>query len=130
LRDGLEGEAKGADFAVWKRHMTKVRLQSPAYAQPAVLHEVDVDMVLSDSFPASDPPSWTSGIAESGAGAVPIAYAEPITRLERPEWLRALGSVLGTIVVVLAFPLFVIGLPLALAWRLVLEISGWGRRPH
>jgi hypothetical protein len=109
--------------------MATIRLQSAATVQTAVLHDVDVDMVLSDSFPASDPPSWTGGMAEAGRATIPTAIARPLTRLERPEWLRTVGSVLGTIVVVLAFPLFVVGLPFALAWRLVLQAGGWGNRP-
>ena len=110
--------------------MATVRLQSATSFQAAVRHDVDVnvdvDMVLRDSFPASDPPSWTAGIAEAGSAAVTSANAEPLTGLKgRPEWLRTVGSVIGTTIVVLAFPVFVVGLPFALGWRLVQEVAGW-----
>ena len=108
--------------------MANIRLQTAASLQTAVLRDVDIDMVLSDSFPASDPPSWTAGMAEAGSAAIPTANARRLTRFERPAWLRTVGSVLGTIIVVLAFPLLVVGLPFALAWRLALEVGGWGNR--
>ena len=36
---------------------------------PVSRPELRIDAVLEDSFPASDPPSWTTGTAETGPGA-------------------------------------------------------------
>jgi hypothetical protein len=37
---------------------------------PVSGQEFQIDAVLEDSFPASDPPSWTTGTAETGRAAV------------------------------------------------------------
>ena len=55
--------------------MTTVRPESTANLQ-AALQEVDVDMVLYDSFPAGDPPPWTAGMAEAGSPTVPNRNAD------------------------------------------------------
>ena len=110
--------------------MTSVPLPSAVSVPTTGSRQIDVDLVLSDSFPASDPPSWTSGIAETVPSAVPLIDIEPLGRLEgSPAWLRTLASTGGAVLLVLGFPILVLLIPLALAWRLVLEISGWPHRP-
>lgn len=42
----------------------------------------DIDEVLADSFPASDPPAWTPGIART---APPVASGTPAGSRE-PAW--------------------------------------------
>lgn len=94
---------------------------------PVVLFtEREVDDALDHSFPASDPPPWTMG----GAGTVPAAPAVTTrTVATRMRGLttafRPIASLLGAAGVALLVPLFVVLLPLALMYRLVLELTGW-----
>jgi len=84
-----------------------------------------VDTVLADSFPASDPPSWNSGIAEARPGDLAAVKWPPTKFSPSPVWLQVLASLAGAVAVALAFPLFIVGLPLALAWRAVLAATKW-----
>ena len=84
-----------------------------------------VDTVLADSFPASDPTSWTLGAAEARPGGLAVAKRPPTTSSPSPVWLQVLASLAGAVAVALAFPLFIVGLPLALAWRGVLAATTW-----
>jgi hypothetical protein len=101
-----------------------------------------IDDVLRDSFPASDPPSWNPGVARPnpsvrervedariavrrGAGAIDI------TDVSRPHaeqtFLQVLVSFAGAAAISLTVPLVVllIGLPVALAIRGLLEAIAW-----
>ena len=83
-----------------------------------------VDAILADSFPASDPPSWTPGMAETRPRHQPHVVSQR-SATAAPSWWRPIASFIALMLVVLASPLFVLGLPLALAWRAVLAATKW-----
>jgi hypothetical protein len=89
-----------------------------------VAYERAIDAELADSFPASDPPSWTSGVAETRPRGTPPVPPEVEPR-ERSVWVRRISSAAALIAVVWAVPLLVVGLPLALAWRALLSATKW-----
>jgi hypothetical protein len=107
-----------------------------------------IDDVLADSFPASDPPSWNPGItrlhfdsdlAHRTSGQTPGTDAGEIGNglsdvidVSRPTrggrtFLRGLVSLDGAAGIALAFPfvILLIGLPIALTVRGLLEVVGW-----
>lgn len=107
-----------------------------------------IDDILADSFPASDPPSWNPGItrlhfygdlAHRAAGQVPRTDAgemgnglSDVVDVSRPTsggrtFLQGLVSLAGAAGIALAFPfvILLIGLPIALAVRGLLEMVGW-----
>ena len=95
---------------------------------------VKVERVLNASRESALRRGFDLVIIEGGASGVD-AYAHRWARqngvtLETgsPAWLRTLASTGGAILLVLGFPILVVLLPLALAWRLVLEVSGWPHR--
>ncbi|HET9372233.1 MAG TPA: hypothetical protein VFO19_18355 [Vicinamibacterales bacterium] len=104
--------------------------------------ERTLDRVLADSFPASDPPSWTFGITrsesqrplapddrpamEGGRAETPTADAAgPATAPDRHPFLSGLAGLLGAAGVVLLVPVvvLVIGAPIALVIRGVVEVA-------
>jgi hypothetical protein len=106
-----------------------------------------VDAVLADSFPASDPPSWTLGVPHRPRGADATGQAdataaatsgreaatvEARTDTEAPAsqdraFLNALMSLAGAMGLALLVPfvMLLIGLPVAVAVRGVLEAVTW-----
>jgi len=101
---------------------------------------VNVDRVLAESFPASDPPPWVFGGTSADITAE-RAIAAPAVQSIRPDdvmlvsqqqamtwgeravkhsrsWLMALG-------VVLLAPIGIVLLPLALLFRALLSASDW-----
>jgi hypothetical protein len=86
-----------------------------SYATDATL-----DAVLADSFPASDPPSWTQGTATPG-----IAHTRAIGS---PGTGSTILSVLAAVGLVMLVPVYVVALPLVLLWRLLLDTVVWRDR--
>jgi hypothetical protein len=105
------------------------------------LAENQIDDVLAGSFPASDPPSWnlsraeadpadsqTAGPARPAAMPVHPTSGAAAPSRGRSAW-RFIVSTLGAIALPLLLPIFVVLLPFALLYRLVLSATGWSRRP-
>lgn len=107
-----------------------------------------IDDVLADSFPASDPPSWNPGITRLAFGGhltdrvsrhAPLTDAgarwaglSDVVDVSRPTsegrtFLQGLVSLTGAagIALVVPFVILLIGLPIALAVRGLLEVIGW-----
>jgi len=100
-----------------------------------------LDQTLADSFPASDPPSWTPGIAhpnstigllerahrvETGADAGARTGTAGLNRGDR-TFLRGLMSWAGAggIALLVPFAILLVGLPVVLAVRGAIELVGW-----
>jgi hypothetical protein len=105
-----------------------------------------VDSVLADSFPASDPPSWTLGITrprpqaplatrdetagpDDSRAAVARENAIDVSRPATDEWTFRKGwvSLAAALGIVLLVPvaILLIGMPVALAVRGVVEAASW-----
>ena len=105
-----------------------------------------VDQVLADSFPASDPPSWTLGVARpASSGNTESVESTDETALENGDrervsdvidvslpgtkrtFLQGLVSLAGAAGIALLVPvaILLIGLPIALVVRGVAEAIGW-----
>jgi hypothetical protein len=113
--------------------------------QQRLAAERAVDSVLADSFPASDPPSWTLGITPPQlehpatsdkavapddnrvalAGANVIDVSKPTTH-ER-TFLKGVISLAGAagIALLVPFVILLIGTPVALGVRGVVEAASW-----
>jgi hypothetical protein len=88
----------------------------------AVGSEGAVDEVLAESFPASDPPSWTPGIARPA----PTSPADRESGRQRTV-LQGLLSLGGATSLALLAPIAIllVALPVVLAIRALVEVIGW-----
>jgi hypothetical protein len=90
-----------------------------------------VDDALADSFPASDPPPWNPGGAVCAARPPPVGASRDVVVVTgEPRTVRQWAATLaGAIGVTLLSPaaILVIGMPIALAVRGLLEAATWLR---
>jgi hypothetical protein len=106
-----------------------------------------LDQVLTDSFPASDPPSWNTGIVRPSpkagvephaerfdaiAGTAARAVASDVLDVSRTSsadrtFLKGLVSVAGAtgIALLVPFAILAVGVPIVFATRGVLEAISW-----
>ena len=112
--------------------------------QARLAAERAVDEVLADSFPASDPPSWNPGIVRPGPaghltrGAAPaedvqrtlpmadVVAVSPPAHADR-TFLQGLASLFGAggLALLMGVAILLIGLPIALVVRGLLEAISW-----
>lgn len=149
LRTGTANEYRAGDAAA----LAPTILGVDTFAQESndvrrrLAAERALDEVLADSFPASDPPSWNPGIvrpvarvglephtggSEAIADATARASASDSKDVSRPSsgdrtFLQGLVSLAGAagVVLLVPFAILLVGLPVALAVRGLLEAIGW-----
>lgn len=89
-----------------------------------------IDDVLAGTFPASDPPAWTPGVAvpaprhdDRGRADVIDVSISPADRSTAPPVVSLLGAAALSLLVPLA--IFAVGAPVAVGVRGALELTGW-----
>ena len=120
--------------------------EEPSVRRSRFAAEQALDAVLADSFPASDPPSWNPGFArpspavgaesraarskstadsDAGTGASEIVHTSRASRANR-TFLQGVVSFAGAagIALLVPFAILLIGLPVALLMRGLLEAIG------
>lgn len=103
--------------------------------QARLAYASEMDTALAASFAASDPASWRSGVARDQRRRDPIHDASAVEAVDdvpgstslttRHRWLKGVLALFQGAGVALLFPIFIVGLPVALAFRVVLELTGW-----
>jgi hypothetical protein len=136
------GAATAAAIVPLARDVTGRIFEEVTSTRQRLAAERAIDDVLQGSFPASDPPSWTPGVARVDPSVhepvedVPIKVpagggAIDIIDVSRPHAERTfLQSVVsfagaGAISLTVPFVILLIGLPFALAIRGLLEAIAW-----
>lgn len=104
-----------------------------------------LDQALADSFPASDPPSWNTGIVRPApragvephsdraiAGTAARAVSSDVLDVSRPSggdrtFLQGLVSLAAAagIALLVPFVILIVGLPVVLAVRGAVGVIGW-----
>jgi hypothetical protein len=86
---------KAAPGARVRQSAARINVARDARAQPETRREQrsspNVDQVLDDSFPASDPPSWSGAISRVAATSDRDHGDEPLVRRVRGEFLEMPG---------------------------------------
>jgi hypothetical protein len=143
------------DTTIEYRAGTRATIMPVAVELPGGAHDVSerrnqleaeraIDDVLADSFPASDPPSWNPGVSrpqpvasmrhrapesEPMAASVTRAGVIDVSRptLGARTLVDAMTSLAGAagIALIVPFAILLIGMPVALAVRGLLEGIGW-----
>ena len=141
---GLRGDASNSPVEPFA---SDLRLVTSTEQRARYAAERALDQVLADSFPASDPPSWTMGVAQP-SGFTESAESADVTAMEKPDgvainvkghvidvslprrkrtFLQVLSSLAGAVGMALSVPLvmLLIGLPAVLVIRGIAAAVGW-----
>jgi hypothetical protein len=148
-RAAIEQRGSGSDFLLPSIAEGEVRVARSVDQEARYAAELALDQVLADSFPASDPPSWTLGVARptsfSHTGSAestdetaiensdrrPATITSDVIDVSLPRagrtFIQALVSLAGAagIALLVPFAILLIGLPVALLVRGVAEAVGW-----
>jgi hypothetical protein len=148
-RAAIEQRGSGSGFLLPSIAEGDVRVARSVDQEARYAAELALDQVLEDSFPASDPPSWTLGVARPASfSRTGSAESTDETAMENSDrrsatvtsdvidislpragrtFIQALVSLAGAagIALLVPFAILLIGLPAALLVRGVTEAVGW-----
>ena len=146
-RTTMEYRGDGSNSLV-RPFVSDLRLVTSTDQRARYEAERALDQVLADSFPASDPPSWTLGVGQPSSGSTESAESADVTAKEKRDgdainvksdvidvsvprtkrtFLQVLVSLAGAagIALLVPFVILLIGLPVALVIRGIAEAVGW-----